>query len=118
MDVIDMPPPIVFIPDGVFPKPALPNVFFPWAFAVCANTLGDVFFDFPPTPGKIVVIFRQLPKAMEVVWQNDYRINNKRPRFHNVFECFPQQINMLAFIEDWSSLIGDNGKEIAATWDK
>jgi hypothetical protein len=118
MDVIDIPPPIVLVPDSMFPEPALPDVFFTGAFAVCADALGDVIFDFPPTPGKIVVVFRQLPKAMEVVGQYDYGINGKRPGYHDVFERFPQQIDMLRFGENRPPLVGDNGKEIAATWDE
>jgi len=84
-----MPPPIVFVPDSVFPKSALPNVFFLGTFAICTDTLGNVFFEFPPTPGKIVVVFRQLPEAMKVIGQNDYRIYSKGFGLLDMFEGFP-----------------------------
>lgn len=58
MNVIHVPPPIVLVAYQVTPKTALPDVLFATTFAVPTYQFGDVFFDFAPTSGKILAVFR------------------------------------------------------------
>ena len=86
MNVIRMPLEIGFITDPVLPKPTLPKGQFP-AFlpgyalgpdSIRSVLLTDQPFYAAPADGKVGVIGRQRPDAVQVIGQEYPRINCKR----------------------------------------
>ncbi len=85
MDVIDMIPQIAFVADQVFPIAMLPDAAFgfdltPQRTALTARDLLDESrLDLSPTRRMIVVAWRQLPYAMQVIGQDHHRDDFERP---------------------------------------
>jgi len=86
MNVIRMPLELGFIADPVFPKPTLPEGQFPAFLPGCALGVEGIrstllthqpFYD-APADGKVGVIDRQRPDAVQVIGQEYPRINCKR----------------------------------------
>jgi hypothetical protein len=77
MDILDMSDEITVISDLMFPKTMLPDRLFPLIQPVgCLQALefipafpAEIAFDQPPSQREIVVIFRQRPDAVKMVWQ-------------------------------------------------
>jgi len=88
-NVITMPIPVRFVADTMLPISGLPHADLPVPFAIgrhrkCPKSLPDEAaaeqpFDIGPANGKVVVMVRQGPKAMDVIGQENAGEHIKRP---------------------------------------
>jgi len=85
MDIIHMPVEILIVADQVLPEAALPNATFTSSRPAFGNPFGffystrELAFDQIPTSGKICIIRRKSPNAMQMVRQNDDRFHAEGP---------------------------------------
>ncbi len=79
-----MCPEIRFVPNGVLPKPTLPNASLPLsdlapaAQPSLADGSTESRLDLAPSTGKISIPRRQCPNCVQMIWQNDNRVRLKR----------------------------------------
>jgi len=114
MDIIHMSAPIRFIPDKVFPKPALPHRGFAAAVDRCNRCAGYEVFDQAPAGGEISVILGQLPDAVQMVRQDDDGIDGERSFGHYPAECISQAVDGSGVRKDRAPVVGDHGEEEAS----
>ena len=101
VDVIVVIVEIFLVHDRVFPEPALPDAAFTARDAAGAETFAfrhgarEACLDQRPARRVIRIAFRQPPKAVQVVGQDDDRFNVERMARADVRECFAQRIDML-----------------------
>ena len=107
-----MPKPVMLIANLMLPKSPLPKKFFIsiGMRGVCAAR--NVVFDQPPARRKIIVGFRQLPDAMQMIGKNNNRINTKWARGNNVAKCISQAIVNFGLRQPRPPIIGHDGEEI------
>ena len=94
-----MTPVVIFIPDPVFPKAALPNAPFPFS----QPAVGKLFFsrnapaetrlDQTPSGGKIPVAFWQSPYSVNMIGQYHPGIDMKWPVMANGAHCLAQAVD-------------------------
>jgi hypothetical protein len=101
MNVIKMGGKIAFITNHVFPKSPLPDTTFTRALTAWRqafanrNPTDEGSFDQAPARGKIGIIWRQSPHAMQVIGQHDNRINPERSFLVNLAKGLAQQVNVI-----------------------
>jgi hypothetical protein len=83
MNIIDMPGEIVFVANGVLPKPLLPKREIAVRIALQLNSgvdqrVAETPFDPPPAARKIRIIQRQCEDGMQVIRKNYNRVDCKR----------------------------------------
>ena len=81
MDIIHVLAPILFVPDQMFPKPALPDLLLAAAGYLGVHSYGKISFYQPPSAGKISVLVRHLPDTMQMIGQHHYGVDDKRPMY-------------------------------------
>ena len=77
---------ILFVPDLVFPEPALPKPQFTsllmgvadWGFNKLPCRLADKPLDKIPPQGVVRIAGRQSPDTMQMVWEENESVNRKR----------------------------------------
>jgi hypothetical protein len=121
MNVFDMPLKIAFIPDGVLPVFRLEDA----APAVTLMAGGDGLFlttlgqpvsgeaglDLSPTPRVGLIARRECPDRVQVLGQQDDRVDNERPTGPALAKRRAEEVSCQRIIEDRYTAVGDESKE-------
>jgi len=99
MNVFNMSDKIAVISDLMFPVPPLPDCLFTFIkvgrclppFEILPTVPAEITLDLAPAHGKVAVIFRQSPDAMQMVGQQYKSVDSKWVPLHNGPENFSQQ---------------------------
>ncbi len=123
MDVVDMGGEIVFVADGAFPVAALPNA----ALRFCRAARWDRFgagqaarkggFDQAPAGGKIGIAIRQSPDCVEMVGQDNDRLDREGMPGPHIAEGGAETVDVIDQHRE-GAVFQVNGKEIGATGEK
>jgi hypothetical protein len=72
----------------------------------------EMAFEQAPAFGEIPVSVRQGPDGMEMIRQDDRRIDNKWMPFHHIVKGRPQKFDIFRFTQDFPPVIGNQGEKI------
>lgn len=97
VNVIHVMPPIFLVFKQMFPVTSLPQSLFLARIERAFQSDGNEPFDLPPPFRKIMVTFRQLPDAVQMVGQNDYGFYDKRAVFHDAAKGLLQSLYCCVF---------------------
>ena len=101
VNVIEVPRKIVFVAQRVLPIAALPNPALAFAQAAGRNRFAlrqaprKPRFDHHPADREIGIAFRHCPDGMEMIRQDNDRIDRKRTAPSRFAKCRSQQIDLL-----------------------
>ena len=93
MNIVDVPGPVVVVPDPVFPETSLPDA--ARALRHQPALARETRLDHLPSGRVIRISVRQRPEGMEVVRQDDHGINVERPLRPHSPKDFSQEIDLL-----------------------
>jgi hypothetical protein len=100
MDVIEVPRKIAFVAERVLPITPLPNAALAFAGTACRDRLvegqgvREYCFDEAPAQRKIGIAFGQGPNGMQVVGQNDDRLEIEGMAASDIAECPAQRVDV------------------------
>ncbi len=94
VNVIHVIPPILFITNQMFPKPALPNLFFTSFIDPYIHSCSHIVLYQSPAKRKIGIIIRQLPNGMQMIWHEHNSLDLKRMFLLGTVKGFTQTYHM------------------------
>src|SRR5690606_33325415 len=100
VDVIDVRPEVVHVPDSMFPIPWLPEIVGATSAEFSDSTTfsqmpAEPGFDGLPPAGEVAVVFGQGEDGMDVVRQDDDGIYCKRAFMTDLAECHAKAANVV-----------------------